>query len=479
MKSVFLIFNLCFLVLLTSSVHSDKCITFSSPAQGSIINAPICTLQVDDNCNLVKKVEFQARYFKFGSDTPVVTSLGIISRPPFKFLWDVSDIPNQLLSGVAFFAEATLKGDSMETARREGVFFTQHEVIRPALSIPYEFTGTKEFVHDSIKIAAPRSAMAITGSIYWNEKDLSVLIDVKDPLFYVNMSRENLASLGVEILIDPNSSRKPFPHKDVHIYNVPLYGNPYRIIYKPVFDDSGSFSLASKSLPCDFKVNVTKEDFKGFKIHVPIPLKEFSDSLPKKFGLNLIVKTMGENNQVVRTPWVKCNLFEGYSPFVWGTAQLQSKPFFKNRLLMWGIFFSVGFIFTFIFFQIFTSFKRTPQVVRFEKSEEEQQQFDRIKDVIERKVTQKNIPPERFAYELKISNKKFSKLVKKFTGMSLNNYLMYCRTEIAMERLRSSHCSEASIAESCGFANVRELEKYFLKFQHTSPFKYRSEQQVS
>ena len=91
--------------------------------------------------------------------------------------------------------------------------------------------------------------MSISGSVYWNERDLTVIVDVKDPLFYVNMSRESLAGLGLEVLIDPSSGRKPYPHKDVHIYNVPLYGNAYRMIYKPVYDDSGGFTLASKAFP--------------------------------------------------------------------------------------------------------------------------------------------------------------------------------------------------------------------------------------
>ncbi len=478
MKSV-LISATWFLFISVTAAFSGECINFVLPEQGSVIDIPSCTLQVDASCEKIKSVEFQARYFKFNNDTPVITSLGIISRPPFKMIWDVSEIPNQLLSGVSFLAEATFSKDSTETIKREGVFFTHQSVPRPSLIIPYEFPGRKEILADSIVFTPPRLAMTITGSVYWNEKELTVIIDVKDPLFYVNMSRELLAGLGLEVLIDPSSSRKPYPHKDVQIYNLPLYGNAFRMIYKPVFDDSGSFTLASKSLPCDFNASIQKEDFKGFKIYFPIPMKEFSDSLPKSFGMNLIVKTLGEGNQIVRTPWVKGNVFEAYSPYIWGTTLLQSKPFYKNRLLMWGVFFVAGFLFTFIFYQIFTSFRKPHKIIRFERSEAEQQQFERIKEAIERKVTQKNLSNERFAHELKMSYKRLNRLIKKFTGMTFNNYLMFCRTEIAMERLRSSHCSEASIAESCGFGSVHELEKYFLKFHRTTPFKYRSQQQIS
>jgi transcriptional regulator GlxA family with amidase domain len=56
---------------------------------------------------------------------------------------------------------------------------------------------------------------------------------------------------------------------------------------------------------------------------------------------------------------------------------------------------------------------------------------------------------------------------------------MALRIEIAKERLRSSHSSVASIAESCGFKNVSEMEKYFSKFCRITPLKYRKENQVA
>jgi transcriptional regulator GlxA family with amidase domain len=56
---------------------------------------------------------------------------------------------------------------------------------------------------------------------------------------------------------------------------------------------------------------------------------------------------------------------------------------------------------------------------------------------------------------------------------------MRSRIEIAKERLRSSNSSEAAIADMCGFKSVSEMEKYFRRFCHTSPYKYRVEQQVT
>jgi len=38
--------------------------------------------------------------------------------------------------------------------------------------------------------------------------------------------------------------------------------------------------------------------------------------------------------------------------------------------------------------------------------------------------------------------------------------------------------SEKSIAESCGFKNVTEMEKYFSGFNRTTPHRFRKENQA-
>ena len=87
MKSI-LISSFCFFNISHHSTFGN-CIHFVLPDQGSVIDIPSCTLQVDAKCENIKSVEFQARYFKTNNDTPVISSLGIISRPPFKLVWDV------------------------------------------------------------------------------------------------------------------------------------------------------------------------------------------------------------------------------------------------------------------------------------------------------------------------------------------------------------------------------------------------------
>lgn len=471
-------------ILFTTSyaeIIPESCLQFELPAPKSIITTPLCTLSVSaTKCTKkIRQLELQARYLAQNSDSATIISLGTISRPPFTLIWDISDIPNQLFSGASFLAEATLSNGDVEAVHRDGIFFTHQPVERPSHTIPYEISGTKALTSDTVQLSPENNTVTITTSCYWNEKELAFIIKVRDPLFYVNIPRETLASIGIEILIDPTSSRKPFPGKEVFIYAIPLSGKPYRILYKPVADENGGFTYISNTSPCDFEATITTEDFNGFTIYCPVPLAAISSALPDSIGCNIIVKTISPKNDIIRTSWVKGSLFGTYSPFLWGTFHFNPKPLYKNIYLIIGAFFLVGLLLTLLIAKI-VSAARKPQVLnKFERSEAEEEQFSAIREIFDSSVINKNITLDSVAKQLQETPKKLSTLVKKFTGLTFHNYVMYSRIEVAKERLRSSHCSEASIAETCGFSNANEMEKYFMKFHRMTPYKFRSEQQVT
>lgn len=464
------------LISLFSIASSQESISFTLPEQGSLISTPVCTLLVESDTR-IRRVEFQARYMNV-QDSAVIINLGTVSKAPFQTVWDISDIPNQLISGVSLLAIAIMGNWKEEETKREGVFFVHQPIKRPLKTIHYDHKGTKKIKSDTISFKYARSPGTVTSSLYWNENDITVLLEVKDPLFYANVTREELAGMGMEIMLDPSMGRKPYPDKNILSYAVPLYGKPYRIIYNPQFDSSGSFKLITSTELCDFKHHVTKEDFKGFKIYFSIPLEKIATPLPEEIGCNLVVKTLVDNN-IVRSPWINHGPVASYSPFVWGSIKFHPKPFYKNRLLIGGISFGSGFLLTLLIQLLIFSLRKTGTGGTTKRSEAEEKAFERIKEAMEKRITQKNAAKEDIAKDLKISVKKLNKLIKSFTGLSFQNYLMYNRTEIAKERLRSSHCNEATVAEACGFQNAQEMEKYFQKFHRTTPGKFRSEQQVA
>jgi AraC-like DNA-binding protein len=477
-----ILFISCFLVSLCvfGQEQADSCISFISPNPGSIITIPACTLAVENNCKNLKSVEFQALYYSVGVDTPQIINLGTVTRKPYKIVWDILSIPNQYYSGVELIAIGEGSNDQTFATHRDGVFFLHNPRLNYHEVFPYEYSGTKELKYGGIELESPRSAVKTYFSMYWNEKEISFILNVTDPLFYANIDRELLAGMGIEILIDPTHAKKPYPDKSTLMYAIPLYGKPMQILYKPSIDKTGRFNLEATSEPCELNFSVSKNDFKGYSLYCAIPLSTFGSMVPDSLTCNIVAKTLDEKNVIHRTSWVKVNqAFEAYSPALWGTVKFKSKPLAKNRLLVFGISFFIGLVVFLLYILLLKMAKKPHKQLKFERNEAEQQLFDQIKAVFEEKMVQKNISVDQLAKELNCTPQKLNDLLKKFTGMSSQLYLMYCRIEVAKERLRSSHWNEVAIAEASGFQNASEMEKYFIKFNKITPYKFRQEQQIS
>jgi AraC-like DNA-binding protein len=465
---------------ISAQEQSDTCLDFSSPSPGSVLTVPACTLLVESECKNLKSVEFQALYYPIEVDTPQIITLGTVTHKPFKIVWNLFSIPNQYYTGPELIAIATYANGQTSASHRDGIFFLHNPIEKFSEEFPYEFSGTKVITGNSIELASGRNEVKINVASYWNENDISFILEVADPLFYANIERETLASMGMEILIDPTNTKRPYPDKNILMYVVPLYGKPMQVFYKPSVEKSGRFNLEAVSEPCEFNLQITKSDFKGFSLFCSIPMSTFGTERPDSLCCNIITKTLDENKSVKRTSWAKVNhTFEAYSPALWGTIKYKSKPVAKNRLLVFSISFFIGLL-VFLFYILLLKHSQKPhKQIKFERNEAEQQLFEQIRAVIEEQMIQKNLTMDHVSKELKLSPQKLNQLLKKCTGMSSQQYLMFCRTEVAKERLRSSHWNEVAIAEASGFQNATEMEKYFIKFNKITPFKFRQQQQIS
>ena len=448
-----------------TAIAARPCIDFLAPVPGGVITTPACTLLIEEeDCpHRIRKVEFQASYFPANSDTATVISIGSVTSPPYTLIWDISQLPNQLFSGASLFAEATLSNGEAESVRREGVFFLHQKVDRPVYELPYEFTGAHTTSVDPMALPIPRPDMSINASIYWNDKELVFNVDVADPQFDTKVTREQLAAIGTEILIDPSKSRKPFPGKEVFIYSIPLNGKPYRIMYKAVPDDSGTFKFETSTSPCDFNTLITKNSRQGFTIYFPVPIGTFGPRFPESIGCNIVVKTLSPGGRVARSSWVKAGVYNTYSPFLWGELRLRPRPIFMNRPLVGGLTFGIGFFITLVIAALIMLLHRPAVKKVAAQSEADRQQFASIKEVFDSQVIASDVTIESVAKALNVPPRSLSALIRRTTGMEFQTYVMFARIEIAKERLRSSHCTEDSIAEACGFGSRAERSE-----EHTS-----------
>lgn len=476
---VFLLLPVAVVCSYSQTSPVQNCAQFVKPVPGKTITSPSCTLLLESTCNNVSKIELQARYFSNESDSGIIVSLGSKNRAPYEFIWDISLIPNQLFTGVAFLAEISKRNGDIETIQRDGIFFAHQPINSDKRTIYYEHSGTKRLTTDTIKIASNRNNLKIRSSIYWNEKELAFYIEVDDPFFNTNISEKVLSECGIEILIDPTLGRKPYPTKDIIAFTIPLTGIPNRVSYQPSFDENGAFKMVSKQANCDFHYSIEKDDYKGYKVFFPIPKKAFRDSIPDSLSCNIILKALNENNQIATIAWAKSGIYDTRSPMIFNSLYKTPKPLSKSLFLIGAIAFIAGLSITLLIALVINQLRKPRLKTAIEKTEAEQKLFDNLKDAVDRQITYKKLSVDIVARELHISAKKLSNLVKNLTGLSFNHFLMYLRIEIAKERLRSSFCKENEIADKCGFADEKEMEKYFLKFERTTPDKYRQKQQVT
>lgn len=477
-----LLFALAFAAGAAPPEELARCLFFQAPAQKTLITAPACTLGVDSACKKIYKTEIKVRYFPPRSDTAMVVTLGKIYRAPFKQIWDLSQIPNQLFIGIGVIIEVTFLDGDVSGLIREGIFLAHHETRYPAQKmLRYEYANSALNRADTIRLPTGDGASAFA-FMHWNENALTFRVTLRDTAFHIPVYPYLQELTGVEICLDPAGKRRPYPAEDVMIYSVPLSEDrqPYRINYHPVFGDSGTFRLNPEKIRCNFDHSVEKKNHEGFTATLSIPCYLFGKSLPPQMGYNIIVKTADSGGRIQTFSLADAKGYNNYSPLLWATLAVIPKPVFMNRWLLLFLSFFGGLLVPLAAVGVpALIFKDRPQVLHINRQDERNKIFEPVKRALFRYVTQKNVSASDIAAELNTSPHSLLKSIKRMTGLSFKNYVMYLRIEIVCERLRSSHSSEVSIADSCGFRDVNEMTHYFQKFHHMTPAAFRKMQQIS
>jgi AraC-like DNA-binding protein len=463
----------------------SNCITFESPLAGSVIPEMSCTISLNVECRNVSKVDLQARYIPEHSDSPMIVSLGTISRPPYKLIWNTYNLQNQLFTGIGILAEAAVSGGAPQVARQEGIFLTHKPVERRQVPIPYSPDGTQglggETSAQEFNKIGNRQKSA-KGIATWNEKGLTFYVSVTDKDFYTgfykNLSGRNIADAGVEIMLDPTRKRAPHPSDNTLFFVVPLEGAPYSVHYRAENAD-GAFKLVPQSSRVDYAHGVGISEFKGYTVYLTVPKEIFGKTMPDTLGCNMALRIIDADGKVQKVSLAGNNVYEMYSPFTWNDYYRLQKPLFMNSALQWGIFSAIGFLIALAVYALVSKLRKPQLLSNFERSEEAKAVFERVNTVIEQELIKKELKIDYVANKCGMDQQALNTLIKRNTGFNFVNYLQYCRSEVAKERLRSSRSSETSIADLCGFDSAIEMERCFAKFYHTTPYKFRTQQQVT
>lgn len=465
-------------VFLPIAADSLSCVEFVKPSQWLPVTTPSCTLSVNA-CSDVTAINFKTQYIPQNDSVSRIVSIGNLTRRPFKLIWDISEVPNQLTYGVICLAEAEYDNGKIEILRHEGIFLTHHSFTPPEYKIPFAPLNQFNTNRQSLSLSSPSLNSKAQVNITWNEKALMFHIEVTNPLFYTTLPRKKMKKLGAKISIDARNKRRPYITEDILIFMIPVTSKPYQVIAKSTYKPDGTFDINETYDSCNYTCSVVTENFKGYTISFSIPQKALGTSIPDALGCNVIATVLDENSSIKELSWIEGNHYTIHSPFTYGELILLRKPTLANPILLWFLSFLAGILLSMLGIFLFKMTKKFNTLIRFENAEQEEHLVKNITTIIEAEITNTNFSMNDIATKLSLTPPKINKIVKRYSGRSFKKHLLFSRIEIVKERLRSSNASEISIAKSCGFTSVDEMEKIFHTFTGTTPYRYREENRIT
>ena len=458
---------------------SGACFRFDSPRGGSILTTPLCTVSLAA-CEEIESVRFQVRYLTSDGVQPGLVSLGRITRPPYKAIWNADSLPNQDYTGLHFLADIA-RGDGRDTTvRQEGVFLVHRGVESPSHTVPYLVSRLERRPGTEIRLGS-RGSVTAAARTTWDQRALTITVRVQNPLFYEDDGPRSAARLGCDFVFDISSSALPYPSDSVITISIPLEGEPQLKRHSVRFEEDGTWGLETVTTPFGGRFKVERHVGKGWLIRCVVDRQTLGlRRFPASLRANLIARIAVANDTVRTLAWAGDTPQRQQSPLRFGTLHLHPLPLVHNPLLQWVVAFLVGFAAALVIVLIVTDPRpKAGSVARFELTEEEKHLVEQLRVLVENQLTDRTFDLVGASRSLRQSPRRIDTLLRRHLGKTFDQYLTRARIDVARERLRSSNSSEKSIAEMCGFASVNDLENAFRKLHRMTPYTYRMKQQVT
>jgi AraC-like DNA-binding protein len=458
---------------------TQRCLRFISPAPGVILNTPACTISIDA-CSLlsVKSLQITATYPALDRQTVIVQMLGNISRPPYKLVWHLEDMTNQLYNGIALTAEATLAGGQLARISEEGIFLAHAPIQNASYEADFALQRSNKMHRTFIAMASPNLTATAKASVAWNNKSIFFTVQVKDP-FFKSPSAADTPAPAVEIGIDPARMRKPFPSPEVVMISVPAFGKPMRYTYANTVSAGSKLLIVKDTMECGFPSSCRTTDLDGFTVDIDVPMTVFGKTVPPEITANIMVRTLDGQGQPKAISWAPGLGDEVYCPLAWGTITLRPRAIMRHPVLLWILAFAIGLAVCLIIGSLIISKGPDRFLSKFQQSEEERTWLETITRAIESRVTDRNLALFSLAEVLSLRPNTINSILRKYAGKDFRDYIMQARVEIAKERLRSSRSSEMFISDSSGFKDANQMEKWFKKICHLTPYEFRQKYHIT
>ncbi|MDD5673420.1 MAG: helix-turn-helix domain-containing protein [Chitinivibrionales bacterium] len=469
---LFCMAGLLFVALLRAAPDSACAFRLTTPLPGAVIQGAVCTLAVSA-CSTISSVNFKARFLA-AAGVPDSLLVGSITRPPFIVLWNISALPNQLMGDLTLYAEGLDRGGALHSLARQGVFLAHNPALTPRAAASYAIRPPRSgMIPGDLSVGRPSATIPFCkSSVFWNEQELIVVCAILDSANIVQ--RGDSESCGIQIMIDPSLGRAPFPSDNIYAFFISLTGHARQIFSTPDFNSGGGFTVYNNTVPSSNRCVCTHN---GSATHLEfhIPAKTFGAAIPDSFGFNVALILP---SKAASPSWSGAEGAHLMCPLLWGKLALTPRPLLRADLWLWLLsYLCGGGLFAIV---IIIRKKRRHASSRSvnESLQNLKNQFEHLKTIVGASVTQRSFSINQLSSLSSIPPSRINYLFKRFARLSFPIYLNHARIEIAKERLRSTHASEASIADTCGFTSVTEMEKMFSKYCRITPFKFRKEHQI-
>ena len=115
---------------------SDSVILFKSPSPFTVIHSSACTVEVEPKIPVVS-IELFAQCMRGSEGEQEMVSLGRLSNPPYRVLWNLDSVYDQLLTGASLYAEALMPDSTIHTSILSGIFVLGIKKPVPSFKIPF------------------------------------------------------------------------------------------------------------------------------------------------------------------------------------------------------------------------------------------------------------------------------------------------------------------------------------------------------
>jgi AraC-like DNA-binding protein len=456
------------------------CIRFLYPLPNSVIEGAACTLSLEV-CRpaTLQSLSLIAQFSSADRQLKEKRVLGNLQRPPFTLPWNLSDIPNQLFDGMALTAEARFNDGTQATTLCNGVFFINHPTPPPSFDAVYASKRPHVPPPSGITMASADMPASVQAYFNWNKQNLLITVQIKDAIL-AGASAERRALASVEIGLDWQQKRAAYPVSSIPFVAIPFEGKARAFTFRRS-PNLAAFSLerayGDSSWPC----RVRAANGEGYTVEADIPIPADVATPPPNMGCNIIVNSFDNQGSPVRLSWSGGAGNDVYSPFTWGIVRFLPSMALQHAMLWWVALFAGGLGITLGIGLLVRAFNPTERFLRkFEDiGEHDKKWLETITRAIDTRVTDRNLTLAGLAQDLSLRPGTINSMLKKGTGITFVNYVMRARVEIAKERLRSSHTSEAFISDSSGFHDTEEMEKYFKKICQMTPSEFRQKYHIT